>query len=62
MPSQKRSRLVKREQRRIWKKYLLKFKDYLKPKPKYMPWWVWTWMQNKVLRMDKINIKNEKRR
>lgn len=59
MPSGKRTKIEKREQRRIWKKYLMKFKDYLRPKPKYMPWWVWEWMQSKVLRMDKIDVRKK---
>lgn len=46
---------MKREQRRIWKGYLTDFKEYLRPKPRFMPWWLWTWMQKKVLHMEKIN-------
>jgi hypothetical protein len=46
---------MKREQRRIWRGYLEEFKEYLRPKPKHMPWWLWTWMQRKVLHMEKID-------
>jgi hypothetical protein len=53
--SKKTIRATKREQRRIWNEYLEGITGYLRPKPKYMPWAVWEWMQKKVLRMDKIN-------
>lgn len=35
--------------------YLEDILGYLRPKPKMVPRFVWTWMQKKVLRMDKIN-------
>lgn len=52
---QRQIKAMKREQRRIWKGYLTDFKEYLRPKPRFMPWWLWTWMQKKVLHMEKIN-------
>lgn len=53
--SQRQIKAMKREQRRIWKGYLEEFAEYLRPKPRFMPWWLWDWMQAKVLRMEKIN-------
>lgn len=52
--SSKQVKAMKREQRRIWKGYLAGIQDYLRPKPRYWPWWLWTWMQKKVIRTDKI--------
>jgi hypothetical protein len=46
---------MKREQRRIWRGYLAGISEYLKPKPKWYPWWLWTWMQKQVIRTDKID-------
>lgn len=44
-----------RETRRVLRQYLEEFKDYLRPKPRWCPWWFWNWMQERVLRMDKID-------
>lgn len=52
---QKQIKAIKREQRRILKGYLSEFAEYIQPKPRYIPWSVWRWMQKKVLKMDKIN-------
>lgn len=41
--------------REILTGHLLQFKDYLKPKPALMPWWLWSWMQGKTLHMEKID-------
>lgn len=53
--SGRQTKAMKREQRRIWKGYLSEFKEYLRPKPRYMPWWLWEWMQRKVLHMERID-------
>lgn len=52
---------MKREQRRIWKGYLEQFSEYLKPKPRWCPWFFWTWMQRQVLRMEKVDPITEAR-
>lgn len=52
--SQRAIKKMKQTARREMRQYLTEFKDYLKPKPKAMPWWLWKWMQRKVLKMEKI--------
>lgn len=52
--SQKQVKVMKRETRRIMKGYLSEIEDYLQPKPKWWPWWLWTWMQGKIIRMEKF--------
>lgn len=52
--SQKNVKAVKRETRRMMKWYLTEFQEYLRPKPRWMPWAVWEWMQKKVLHIEKI--------
>jgi hypothetical protein len=53
--NQKNVKAMKREQRRIWREYLEQFSEYLRPKPRWCPWFLWTWMQKQVLRMDKVD-------
>lgn len=38
----------------MMKAYLTEFTEYLKPKPGWMPWFIWEWMQKQVLHIDKI--------
>lgn len=53
--SQRYARMQKREARREMKQYLVAFKDYLRAKPKWCPWWFWGWMQEQVLHMERID-------
>jgi hypothetical protein len=57
--SGKTAKQTRRETRRIMRGYLEEFTAYLKPKPKWIPWPVWTWMQSKVLRVDMIYRKRQ---
>lgn len=59
--SQRQTKAMKREQRRIWRGYLEQFTEYLRPKPRWCPWFFWTFMQRQVLRMDKVDPINEAR-
>lgn len=52
--SQKYVKAQKREMRRVMRSYLTEFTEYFKPKPRWIPWFVWEWMQNRLLHMEKI--------
>ena len=53
--SAKNIKAVKRETRRVLKAYAEEIAGYLKPKPKYMPWWLFRYMQRTTLRLEKID-------
>lgn len=55
--SGKQVKVTKRETRRIMRAYLEEFKEYLRPKPKWIPWFAWDWMQRCVLKMERIERK-----
>lgn len=45
----------KREIRRELKQYATGILEYLKPKPKWMPWWLYKFCQETAIHMDKID-------
>jgi len=50
----KQAKKIRQVQRDYMHQYLEDILGYLRPKPKMVPRFLWTWMQKKVLRMDKI--------
>lgn len=41
----------------MMRQYLDEFAEYLRPKPRWCPWFFWEWMQRRVLKMEKIEKK-----